>query len=114
MSVPIITERKVERLRAIAEGRAAIRSGRLRELRERLGLSQRELARALDVDESAVSRWEAGERVPREAAAERLAALLRVLEVDPSESATPALAGVEASRRQPADEEDYQPPQRAA
>ena len=39
--------------------------GRLPELRESVGLSQSDVARALDVDQSAVSRWEAGLARPR-------------------------------------------------
>jgi DNA-binding transcriptional regulator YiaG len=73
-------QKQVERLQAISLARAAIRDGQLRELRERLGLSQRELGRALGVDESAVSRWESGERVPRAAQAVRLHGLMRALE----------------------------------
>jgi transcriptional regulator with XRE-family HTH domain len=80
MTVRILEERKVARLRAVCEARAALRNGRLRELRELHGFSQRELASALGVDESAISRWETGGRIPRAAAAERIAALLRVLE----------------------------------
>jgi transcriptional regulator with XRE-family HTH domain len=70
----------VERLLAISEVRAMLREGRLRELRERHSLSQHELARALGVDPSTVSRWESGERVPLEAAAARLHAFLSALE----------------------------------
>jgi transcriptional regulator with XRE-family HTH domain len=112
MAGPILVERRVKRLRAISEARAALREGRFRDLREPHGLSQRELARALDVDESAVSRWESGARVPREEAAERISALLRALD-DPSESATPAVAGEVAPRDQPSDGRRYHRPTRA-
>lgn len=71
---------QTDRLVAISAARAAIRAGRLRQLRERHGFSQRELARALGVGESTVSRWESGNRVPRAEVAERLNVLLRALE----------------------------------
>jgi transcriptional regulator with XRE-family HTH domain len=76
----MIVLNQAARLVAISAARTAIREGRLRKLRERHGFSQRELARALGVGESAVSRWESGNRVPREAVAERLNVLLRALE----------------------------------
>jgi DNA-binding transcriptional regulator YiaG len=41
------------------------RSGRLSELREGVGLSQSDVARALDVTPSTVSRWEAAQTRPR-------------------------------------------------
>lgn len=37
---------------------------RLRELREEKGLSARELARALNVSDRAIQRWEKEERIP--------------------------------------------------
>jgi len=77
---------ETDRLTAVIRARSALRVGRFRELRERHGLSQRELARALGVDESALSRWETHSRVPREGAAERLYAVLRVLENEGSAS----------------------------
>jgi len=40
-------------------------SGRALELRERSGLSQREVAQACDVTQVAVLRWEQNERRPR-------------------------------------------------
>ena len=73
---------QTDRLVAAAAAREAIREGRLRDLRERLGFSQRELAEAVGVHESALSRWESGERVPRTDAAVRLARVLRALEPD--------------------------------
>ena len=42
-----------------------VKLGRLREIREDSGLSQGELARALGVSQSSVSRWEAREAYPR-------------------------------------------------
>ena len=69
-----------DRLRAAAAARAALREGRVRALRAEHGFSQRELAEAVGVHESALSRWESGERVPRTEAAARLALVLRALE----------------------------------
>jgi DNA-binding transcriptional regulator YiaG len=63
-----------------AEGRTAVVSGRMRAIRESARLSQRELAAALNVAPTAVALWEKGETLPRGAAAERLASLLRQLE----------------------------------
>ncbi len=44
--------------------RYALRTGLARELRQRAGLSQGDVARALGVDVGAVSRWEANKRKP--------------------------------------------------
>ena len=63
-----------------SEGRHAVSSGRLRRVRTAANLSQVELGRALGITAAAVQRWEAGERMPRGASAERLALLLRELE----------------------------------
>ena len=63
-----------------SEGRLAVASGRARKVRLAARLSQREFASALDVTAAAVSRWEAGNRVPRGESAERLGELLRELE----------------------------------
>lgn len=41
------------------------RRGRLAELRENLGLRQSDVARAIGVDPSRVSRWESGDERPR-------------------------------------------------
>jgi len=87
-----------------SEGRRAAESGRARKLRLLARLSQREFAQALEVTPAAIARWEAGERLPRDVNAERLALLLREIEAalastDPSESATPAVAGDVAPRR---------------
>jgi transcriptional regulator with XRE-family HTH domain len=84
--MPVTTDR----LLAATQARAALRDGRVRKLRVRLGLSQRELAEAVGADESALSRWEAGLRVPRTAVAERLGLVLRALE-ETLESAKPAV-----------------------
>lgn len=48
---------------------------KLRELRERAGISMSELARVMDVDLAAVSRWESGEAMPRAAKLPKLADL---------------------------------------
>lgn len=61
---------------AVALARRYSRSGDARSLREELGLSVRETARAVSVDVSTVSRWERGLRVPRGEAAVRFGHLL--------------------------------------
>lgn len=50
--------------------------GAVRAIREAAGLSQVELAAALKVTQTAVSRWERGDRVPRGQAAQDYARLL--------------------------------------
>jgi DNA-binding transcriptional regulator YiaG len=55
------------------------RTGRLAELREALGLSQADIARAIGVRQSTVARWESGDIHPR---GHHAVALLEVLEVD--------------------------------
>lgn len=40
-------------------------SDKIRKLRQRLGLTQRELADRLSTTETTISRWERGEAVPR-------------------------------------------------
>ena len=62
----------------LSEVREAVRTGRCVEVREAAGLTQGELARALDVAPATVSRWEAGQRLPSGQAI-RYARLLRVL-----------------------------------
>ena len=52
------------------------RLGLLPEVRENVGLSQAALARAIGVDQSAVSRWESGKTRPRGSHALALAQLL--------------------------------------
>jgi transcriptional regulator with XRE-family HTH domain len=63
----------------VLEAREAAKSGRGARLRRAAGLSQGELAGACEVSTASVSRWEAGERIPRGAAAERYALVLRML-----------------------------------
>lgn len=53
--------------------------GAARAIREAAGLSQAEQAAALNVTQTAVSRWERGERVPRGQAAQDYARLLERL-----------------------------------
>jgi transcriptional regulator with XRE-family HTH domain len=60
----------------IARGRELVRSGRAAEIREAAGLSQVEVAKFCRVSPGAVSRWEAGLRVPRGQAAKKLGVLL--------------------------------------
>jgi len=52
-------------LRLIAWARKAAADGHARQLRERAGWSQAELAAAIDTTEASVSRWESGDRRPR-------------------------------------------------
>lgn len=64
----------------LIEGRAAASSGRGKRLREAAGLSRADLARLVGVTQPAISRWEAGERVPRGSSAIAYARALRRLE----------------------------------
>ena len=63
-----------EEIRRIADVRGFLRSGAARRLRLSLALSEAEVAASVPCDESALSRWETGKRVPRPAAALALAA----------------------------------------
>jgi DNA-binding transcriptional regulator YiaG len=65
---------------SLVEIRAALATGRVRELRQRARLSQSEFARAIGVSPAAVSRWESQARQPSEESAERLVRIMRVLE----------------------------------
>lgn len=56
---------EVSRAQALKRVHRLARSDRLTELRELHGLSQSDVARALGVSPSNVSRWEAGEQRPR-------------------------------------------------
>lgn len=51
---------------------------KLRVLRENAGLSQEDLARKLRAQQSTVSRWEAGEQVPRPRKIKALSIVLKV------------------------------------
>lgn len=64
---------------AVAQLRADLASGRAREIRLRVGLSQADIALALGVDQPTVARWERGCR-PRRDHAARYAELLRQLD----------------------------------
>ena len=65
---------------AVAHLRAQLRndicSGRARQIREKAGLTQSEVARAIDVSQAAIAKWETGKRTPTGNVAERYAALL--------------------------------------
>lgn len=63
----------------IAEARAALRSGCAAQARKEAQLTQLEVAGAVGVSRATYRMWESGERVPRGAAAERLALFLRAL-----------------------------------
>lgn len=71
------TLREVERL---AKVRAACASGEARRIRQAARLSLADVAGAIGVDLTAISRWERGERSPRGAAALRYGELLDRLE----------------------------------
>jgi DNA-binding transcriptional regulator YiaG len=71
---------------ALAQLRADVVSGRVREIRERARLSQPEIAQAIGTSATAVSQWEAGRRLPRGPAALRYAALLDELDKAHGES----------------------------
>jgi transcriptional regulator with XRE-family HTH domain len=64
-------------LSLLIEGRSAASTGRGARMRETAGLSQAELARLVGVTSAAISRWEAGERVPSETYSIRYARALR-------------------------------------
>jgi transcriptional regulator with XRE-family HTH domain len=68
-----------EDLTLAIEGREWARSGRGARIRRNAGVTQAQLARELDVDPVTVSRWERGERAPRDAQAARYARVLRTL-----------------------------------
>lgn len=48
----------------------------IKKAREKSGLTQQDLAKALDIDQSAVCRWETGETQPRAKLLPRLAEIL--------------------------------------
>jgi len=78
--MPVLTRDLID----VSTARLAAADGRLRETRLRAKLSQGDIAHALGVTEATVSRWEAGVRRPRRAEAQRLAALLRLLDDEPA------------------------------
>lgn len=59
--------------------RRLVATGEARQLRKAAGLSASAVARELGVSPAAVSRWERGERNPRDLSAEKWAALLKSL-----------------------------------
>lgn len=59
--------------------RAAVMSGKAREVRQAANISQAEAARAIGVSAAAVSRWECGRRLPTGPHALRYARLLAAL-----------------------------------
>jgi transcriptional regulator with XRE-family HTH domain len=68
-----------EDLALALQGREWARSGRGARIRRVAGVTQLQLAREIGVDVMTVSRWERGERAPRDAAAARYARVLRLL-----------------------------------
>jgi DNA-binding transcriptional regulator YiaG len=64
----------------VTRARADLKSGAAREVRVACGLTQTEIAAQVGVSSVAVSRWEAGNRTPRGAAALRYARLLDALQ----------------------------------
>jgi DNA-binding transcriptional regulator YiaG len=72
-------ETSIADLGLVMEARETARSGRGERLRLAAGLSQGELAAAIGVTPACISRWEAGDRRPRGAAAVAYAQLLREL-----------------------------------
>lgn len=67
-----------EDLLKVSAVRRLVVSGKLRERRQNLLLSAREMAAAIPASPAAVSRWESAERLPRPAQALRLAEILGV------------------------------------
>lgn len=63
----------------VTRARADLKSGAARSLRLSCGLTQTEVATQVGVSSVAVSRWEAGDRIPRGDAALRYARLLAAL-----------------------------------
>ncbi len=63
----------------LARLRVAVASGEAQTLRRQSGLTQEQLGEALGVTGAAISRWEAGDRQPRGAAALAYALLLEDL-----------------------------------
>ena len=70
----------LERLMLIVDARRRAQDGSARRIRQQAGLTLAEVAKALGVDESSVSRWEGGSRQPRADVAVRWAQLLAELE----------------------------------
>lgn len=64
----------------LAELRRATTTGEARAIRERSHLTRADVARALSVNPSNVSRWESGQRLPRGPVARQYLNLLRRLD----------------------------------
>ncbi len=71
---------EVRDITILVEARKAARSGRGRELRRQVGLSQTEMGSFCGVTATAISLWESGKRTPRGAAAYRYGQLIQLLE----------------------------------
>jgi transcriptional regulator with XRE-family HTH domain len=69
----------MDRVIALKRIHRLARTGRLRELREAVGLTQSDVARALGVRPPSVSRWESAHARPRP---EHAVALLELLEAE--------------------------------
>jgi transcriptional regulator with XRE-family HTH domain len=67
-------------LKLLIEGRSAVETGRGPQLRELAGLTQAEVAELVGVTPAAISRWEAGSRVPSGPSAITYAKTLRRIE----------------------------------
>jgi transcriptional regulator with XRE-family HTH domain len=59
----------------VARVRSWLRSGRARAIRQRAGISQAEVARAVGTDHAQISRWESGSPAPHRDSALKLARL---------------------------------------
>lgn len=70
---------RIDALRRLMWMREQLRGGGAVTIRKSAGLSQEELAQALDCTPGAVSLWESGRRVPRGDLAARYASLLEEL-----------------------------------
>lgn len=68
-----------EDLTLAIEGREWARSGKGARIRRVAGITQAQLARELGVTSTSISRWERGERVPRDPQAARYAQVLKTL-----------------------------------
>lgn len=71
-----------EDLLRVSAVRRLVASGEVRERREALHLSAREMAAAIQSSPAAVCRWESGQSMPKPAAALRLAKLLGITPVE--------------------------------
>lgn len=80
-----------DRIVQLANARKRVRDGKTaREIRIRAGVTEENMAQALGVTQSTISRWEGGSRQPRGDAAIRWAHLLTELERVQADTATAA------------------------